>query len=237
MLRTFLLGALLTLLALNAYAQDADPLADTSKLSYAVGYDLGVNLRRQGLDLDLEQVLQAIRDTFNDTEPQVAREEMVNILSALQQKMRAEQLERFRQLSEKNQQEADTFLAENAQKSGVVNMPSGVQYRIIEEGNGARPSLTDTVTLHYRGSKINNWEFDSSFARGKPEVFKIESLSIKGWQEVLPLMKEGSTWKVYLPPEMAFGTRGNPPIGPNEAVIFDIQLVKIGEPDAATGGP
>ena len=234
MLRILLLGSLLLLSAPAIYAQDAatDPLADTGKLSYSVGYDLGVNLRRQGLELDLEQVLQAIRDTFNDAEPQVPREEMVNILSALQQKMRSEQLERFRQLAEKNKKEADEFLAENAQKSGVVNMPSGVQYRVVEEGTGRRPSLTDTVTLHYRGSKINGWEFDSSFARGKPEVFKIENLSVKGWQEVLPLMKEGATWKVYLPPEMAFGTRGNPPIGPNEAVIFDVQLVKIGEPEA-----
>ncbi|MCG8463664.1 MAG: FKBP-type peptidyl-prolyl cis-trans isomerase [Xanthomonadales bacterium] len=232
MLRNLLLAAVLMMSAVAANAQDADPLADSGKLSYAVGYDLGVNLRRQGLELDLEQVIQAVRDTFNETEPQVPREEMVNILSALQQKMRAEQLERFRQLSEKNQTEADAFLAENAQKSGVVNMPSGVQYRIVEEGEGSRPALTDTVVLHYRGSKINGWEFDSSFARGKPEVFKIESLSIKGWQEVLPLMKEGATWKVYLPPEMAFGQRGNPPIGPNEAVVFDIQLVSIGEPAA-----
>jgi FKBP-type peptidyl-prolyl cis-trans isomerase FklB len=230
MLRNLLLATVLMMSAVAANAQDADPLADSGKLSYAVGYDLGVNLRRQGLELDLEQVIQAVRDTFNETEPQVPREEMVNILSALQQKMRAEQLERFRQLSEKNQTEADAFLAENAQKSGVVNMPSGVQYRIVEEGEGSRPALTDTVVLHYRGSKINGWEFDSSFARGKPEVFKIESLSIKGWQEVLPLMKEGATWKVYLPPEMAFGQRGNPPIGPNEAVVFDIQLVSIGEP-------
>lgn len=227
MLRTLLLGSLL-LVSAAATAQDADPLADSGKLSYAVGFDLGMNLRRQGLDLNLEQVLQAIRDTFNETEPTVPREEMANILTALQQKLRTEQLERFRQLAEKNKKDADDFLADNAQKSGVVNMPSGVQYRIVEEGSGKRPALTDTVTLHYRGSKIDGWEFDSSFARGKPEVFKIESLGVKGWQEVLPLMKEGSTWKVYLPPEMAFGVRGNPPIGPNEAVIFDIQLVKIG---------
>lgn len=235
MLRIVIHGLLLTMMAVTAYAQTAtsDPLADRSKLSYSVGFDLGMNLRRQGLDMDLDQVLTAIRDAYGEAEPTVPREEMVTILSALQQKMRAEQVERFRQLAEENQKAADDYLAENAQKSGVINMPSGVQYRIVEEGTGSRPALSDTVTLHYRGSKINNWEFDSSFARGKPEVFKIEDLSIKGWQEVLPLMKEGATWKVYLPPEMAFGPRGNPPIGPNEAVIFDIQLVQIGAPEGS----
>ncbi|GAB4189434.1 MAG: macrophage infectivity potentiator Mip [Wenzhouxiangellaceae bacterium] len=227
------LAAMLVASWAQAQTQAEDPLADVGKLSYAVGYDLGNNLRRQGMELQLDQVIQAIRDSYGEQEPSIPREEMVTILSALQKKMRAEQVERFRQLAEQNQQEADEFLAENAQKSGVINMPSGVQYRIIEEGDGSRPALTDTVTLHYRGSKVNGWEFDSSFARGKPEVFSIEDLSVKGWQEVLPLMKEGATWKVYLPPELAFGVRGNPPIGPNEAVIFDIKLVQIGAPEGA----
>ncbi len=223
----------LMLLAGPALAQQsADALADKSKLSYAVGYDMGMNLKRQNIDLDVDQLIRAIRDTFSEAEPSVPREEMATILSALQQKIRAEQLERFKQLSEENQRKSNAFLADNAQKSGVVSLPSGVQYRVIEEGEGARPKLADAVSIHFRGSKMDGWEFDSTFARAQPEIFKIEDITVPGWQEVLPLMREGATWRVYLPPEMAFGARGNPPIGPNEAVIFELKLVQINPPEA-----
>ena len=105
-------------------------------------------------------------------------------------------------------------------------LPSGVQYRIIEEGEGSRPGMESTVKVHYRGSKINGHEFDSSFARGVPEEFPVNTV-LKGWQEVLPLMKTGATWQVFVPPELAFGARGNPPVGPNEALMFDLKLVEI----------
>ncbi len=224
---------LLSLLVLAGPAmaqQSADVLSDKSKLSYAVGFDMGMNLKRQNIDLDLEQLVRAIRDTFSEVEPSVPREEMATILTALQQKIRAEQIERFKQLSEENQSKSNAFLADNAKKSGVVSLPSGVQYRVIEEGEGARPKLSDTVSIHFRGSKMDGWEFDSTFARAQPEIFKIEDITVQGWQEVLPLMREGATWRVYLPPEMAFGARGNPPIGPNEAVIFELKLVQINPP-------
>ena len=125
-----------------------------------------------------------------------------------------------------NQAAADEFLAANLSKNGIVALPSGVQYRIIEEGDGSRPGMESTVKVHYRGSKINGHEFDSSFARGVPEEFPVNTV-LKGWQEVLPLMKTGATWQVFVPPELAFGVRGNPPVGPNEALIFDLKLVEI----------
>src|SRR5699024_739040 len=130
-----------------------------------------------------------------------------------------------------NQAKAEEFLAENREKKNITVLPSGVQYRVIEEGTGERPTLEDTVTVHYRGSKINGREFDSSFRRGVPAVFQVNSV-IEGWQEVLPQMSEGAEWQIFLPPELAFGVRGDPPIiGPNEALKFDVKLVKIGEPE------
>ena len=151
---------------------------------------------------------------------------MVALLTALQQKVRQEQAEAFQKLAEDNQKAADEFLATNLSKNGIVALPSGVQYRIIEEGEGSRPGMESTVKVHYRGSKINGHEFDSSFARGVPEEFTVSSV-LRGWQEVLPLMKTGSTWQIFVPPELAFGARGNPPVGPNEALMFDLKLVEI----------
>jgi FKBP-type peptidyl-prolyl cis-trans isomerase FklB len=151
---------------------------------------------------------------------------MRNLLTALQTKVREEQVEAFQALADENQALSETFLAENQSKTGIVVLPSGVQYRVIEEGEGPRPSLTSSVKVHYRGSKMDGREFDSSFARGTPEEFTVDSV-LRGWQEVLPLMKQGSTWQIFVPPELAFGARGNPPVGPNEALMFDLKLVEI----------
>ncbi|HLR87200.1 MAG TPA: FKBP-type peptidyl-prolyl cis-trans isomerase, partial [Wenzhouxiangella sp.] len=176
-------------------------------------------------------VLQAIREAYNEQEPSVELEIMRTRMAELQEKLRQERMEAFEALAEDNQAKADEYLAENSKKSNIVTLPSGVQYRIIEEGDGKRPTLEDTVTVHYRGSKIDGREFDSSFRRGVPAVFQVNAV-IEGWQEVLPLMREGAEWHVYLPPELAFGVRGDPPIiGPNEALKFDIKLVQLGAPE------
>ena len=151
---------------------------------------------------------------------------MVAMLTELQQRVRQEQAEAFQKLSDDNQKASEEFLAGNLKKNGIVALPSGIQYRIIDEGEGGRPGMESTVKVHYRGSKTNGLEFDSSFARGVPEEFQVSTV-LKGWQEVLPLMKTGSTWQVFVPPEMAFGARGNPPVGPNEALIFDLKLIEI----------
>lgn len=205
-----------------------DVTSDNEKVSYAVGWDMGTNIKRRVGELDVDTIIQAIRDAVNESEPRVSQEEMQQILIALQQQMRQEQLEALRKLAEENKAKSEAFLAENRSKTGIVALPSGVQYRVIEEGEGQRPSLEDTVRVHYRGSKMDGREFDSSFARGTPEEFTVNAV-LRGWQEVLPLMKEGSTWQVFVPPELAFGTRGQPPVGPNEALMFDLKLIEIVE--------
>jgi FKBP-type peptidyl-prolyl cis-trans isomerase FklB len=205
-------------------AQDLS--SEKGKLSYAVGWDIGEDIKRRGAEFDVEAIIAAIRDSASDAEPRVDSEEMVALLTELQQKVRQEQAEAFRLLAEDNQAKAEEFLSNNAAKNGIVALPSGVQYRIIEEGEGARPGMESTVKVHYRGSKINGHEFDSSFARGVPEEFTVNTV-LRGWQEVLPLMKTGATWQIFVPPELAFGARGNPPVGPNEALMFDLKLVEI----------
>jgi len=208
----------------SVLAQDVN--TEKGKLSYAVGWDIGSDIKRRSTELDVESLITAIRDVVAESEPKVSTEEMRTLLTALQEKVRAEQVEQYRALSEKNQAESEAFLEANKSKTGIVALPSGVQYRIIEEGDGARPGLESKVSVHYRGSKLDGREFDSSFARGTPEEFTVNAV-LKGWQEVLPLMKAGSTWQIFVPPELAFGTRGNPPVGPNEALMFDLKLVEI----------
>jgi FKBP-type peptidyl-prolyl cis-trans isomerase FklB len=220
----FALCILTALLAGPAMAQDLS--SDKGKLSYAVGWDIGEDIKRRGAEFDVETVIAAIRDSVADKDPQVPAEEMVAMLTELQQKVRQEQAEAFQKLAEENQKVSEEFLAKNRSKNGIVALPSGVQYRIIEEGEGSRPGMESTVRVHYRGSKINGHEFDSSFARGVPEEFTVNAV-LKGWQEVLPLMKTGATWQVFVPPELAFGARGNPPVGPNEALVFDLKLVEV----------
>jgi FKBP-type peptidyl-prolyl cis-trans isomerase FklB len=219
--------ALIVLIALMAGPVMAQDLtSDKGKLSYAVGWDIGEDIQRRGAEFDVEAIIAAIRDSGAGRDPQVPPEEMVALLTDLQQRVRQEQAEAFQKLAEDNQRKSEEFLANNLSKNGIVSLPSGIQYRIIEEGDGSRPGMESTVKVHYRGSKINGLEFDSSFARGVPEQFTVNSV-LKGWQEVLPLMKTGSTWQIFVPPELAFGARGNPPVGPNEALIFDLKLVEI----------
>jgi len=219
---------LLASAALQAQSSIAE--IEPGKLSYSVGYDIGMNLRRQGIDLQIEQVIQAIRDTHNEAEPSVPREEMQQILTTLNEELREKRLQELRALADENQAKSNEFLQNNRSNDGVVVLPSGVQYKVIQAGNGARPGPTDTVAVHYRGSRMDGLEFDSSFARGTPETFQVDQV-LQGWQEVLPLMREGAEWRIYVPPEMGFGLRGQPPVGPNEAIIFDLRLVSVGPQD------
>jgi FKBP-type peptidyl-prolyl cis-trans isomerase FklB len=215
----------LALAATSALAQDL--ASEKGKLSYAVGWDLGADIARRGEDFDVEALISAIRDSAAGRDPQVEATEMRRLLTELQERVREEQIAALQQLAEENQAKADAFLADNRGKTGIVVLPSGVQYRVIEEGEGARPGLEDTVSVHYRSSKVDGIELDSSFARGVPQEFTVNQV-LQGWQEVLPLMKVGSTWQIFVPPELGFGQRGNPPaVGPNEALMFDLKLLEI----------
>lgn len=217
--------AILTMLA-SGIALAQDVTTEKGKLSYSVGWDIGADIKRRSTEFDVESLITAIRDVVAESEPKVRAVEMRTLLTALQEKVRAEQVEQFRILSEENLVKSEAFLAANKSKLGIVVLPSGVQYRIIEEGDGPRPGLDSKVSVHYRGSKLDGREFDSSFARGTPEEFSVNAV-LKGWQEVLPLMKQGATWQIFIPPELAFGNRGNPPVGPNEALMFDLKLVEL----------
>lgn len=221
------------LLSAPLYAQDqaaqqapqAVPL-DGAKLGYALGFKLGNDVVQSNTSVDINQVIKGVQDAYAKKDPAYNREELGQQLYSLEAKLRTEAKAEFDKLSTENKAASDKFLADNKAKKGIVALPNGIQYRVIEEGNGDRPSKTSTVKVHYRGSLINGTEFDSSFARGEPAEFKIDQV-LKGWQEIMPLMRVGDMWQVFLPPEMAYGEQAPRAIGPNQSLIFDIKLIEV----------
>ncbi len=208
-----------------ALAQETQPI-DKDKMSYSIGYQFGSDLKQRNLDVSVDTVIEAIRTALDSGEPRVSEQEMVTLLKRLEQEFRAEQLEKFKALADENKVKSEEFLSENKGKKNIVEMSSGVQYRVIEEGDGTRPTMESEVIVHYRSSTMSGLEYDSSFARGEPVNFKVNQV-LKGWQEVLPLMKPGAKWQVFVPPELGYGVRGQPPVGPNEVLVFDINLVEV----------
>ena len=233
--KLILAGVILFTATLASAQGDKTITFDKKKTSYAVGYRMGITfLGRKGseFELDVDEAIKGIRDAASKKEPSVSKEDMVLNYTNYENKMKQMQLEAYKRLAEENKKRSDDFLKENRKKKGIKELASGIQYRIIEDGVGNHPTLESNVTIHYRGSlvgidDVNNYqEFDSSFVRGEPKKLKVNTV-LKGWQEILPLMRPGGKWQVFIPPELAYGVRGQPPIGPNEVLIFDINLLSI----------
>lgn len=218
-------AALLAALAIgNVAAQDTS--TEKGKLSYAIGFEIGSDFVNKKMEVDVATVIRGIQDGVAKRQPTVPPEQMRASLEKMREKLMTEAKAQYEQLARENKAKADKFMAENKVKKGIVSLPSGIQYRVIEEGNGKRPLKNSEVTVHYRGSLTSGLEFDSSFARGVPAKFKADAV-LKGWQEILPMMKVGDHWQIFLPPEQAYGMRGQGPIGPNEALVFEIKLVDV----------
>jgi len=199
---------------------------DKQKLSYSLGIFFGQTVIRQEMEIDIPAFMQAVEDVLNKSEKKLSNDEMQKIINTYQKK---EQDERVT-ISGNNKVDGEKFLTENKNKDGVVVLPSGLQYKIIKNGEGKKPLTDSRVIVHYRGTLINGTEFDSSYARGEPIELGLNQV-IKGWQEALQLMSVGSKWQVFIPSELAYGERGaGRAIGPNSALIFDVELLSIKDP-------
>lgn len=233
-----LLAALLALglTAWAAQAEDKPQIKDQKdKVSYSVGYQLGGDFKRQGVDLNPEVLMRGIRDSVAGAVPLVSPQEMNQTLAELKNKIMAAQQEERKKIGEKNLAEGKAFLADNAKKEGVKTLPSGLQYKVVKEGDGPMPKATDTVTVHYRGTTIDGAEFDSSYSRNQPATFPVGGV-IKGWTEALQLMKTGSAWQLFIPPGLAYGERGaGQVIGPNSVLVFDVELLSIDQGPSGSG--
>ncbi len=225
-LRCFAAAAAL-LLAGQASAGEAPNLADQKdKISYAIGMDIGNNLKRQSIEVDPDLLARGVKDAMAGDNTLLSGDEAREALIGLQKELLAKNQERMKQAAEKNKKEGETFLAENGKKEGVVTLASGLQYKVLQTGTGPSPKDTDTVETHYRGTLIDGTEFDSSYKRGQSVVFPVNGV-IAGWTEALQIMKVGDKWQLFVPPELAYGERGAGPIGPNSTLIFDVELVAI----------
>ena len=203
------------------------------RLSYGFAYRMGQRMQADGMTLDADAYSAGMRDAMAGTDSRLTDEEINAEMVAFQERMEAEQQANQAALAEANAAAAAAFLAENAGRDGVVVTDSGLQYEVIEAGEGALPGADDTVEVHYRGTLIDGTEFDSSYSRGQTVTFGVGQV-IAGWTEALQLMPAGSKWKLYIPSELAYGAGGaGQLIGPNAALVFDVELISIPSKEAA----
>lgn len=228
MKRFFTFGSLMAAILFAGNSLAAELESEAQKLGYIIGMDIGSSLKQQGTDLDLDSLFDAIRATYNGDPLAITPEEAATIREAFIAKRRAQaEADRDSQASV-NAAEGDKFLLENRLKEGVVVTDSGLQYEVIEMGDGARPAATDKVTVHYRGTLLNGEEFDSSYSRGEPISFALDQV-IPGWTEGVQLMPVGSKFMFYIPSDLAYGPAGGGPIGPNATLTFQVELLGIEE--------
>lgn len=206
--------------------------SDVDKLSYSIGADLGRNFNKQGIEINPTVMEQGIQDGLKGSQLLLTDDQMKEVLNKFQRDLMAKRQADFNKMAEQNKAQGEKFLSDNKAKSGIVALPSGLQYKVIQQGKGPKPSKNDTVTVEYTGKLINGQVFDSSEKTGKPATFKVSQV-IPGWTEALQLMNSGSTWEVYIPAALAYGPRSvGGPIGPNETLIFQIHLVSVAKAKA-----
>lgn len=208
-------------------ATPATLTTDIDKLSYSIGADLGKNFKKQGIEISPSAMAKGLQDGMSGSQLLLTEDQMKDVLSKFQKDLMAKRNAEFTKKAEENKSKGEAFLSQNKTKEGVVTLPSGLQYKIIEKGNGAKPSKEDTVTVEYTGRLIDGQVFDSTDKTGKPATFKVSQV-IPGWTEALQLMPAGSVWEVYVPASLAYGPRSvGGPIGPNETLIFKIHLISV----------
>ncbi len=223
MLRTFLTLIVLTLLFGTAWSAGNKAMTQEEIFSYAIGYQLAQSTLRQGYELKTTLAALGLTDALNGSLPRASPEAMQQAMEAYLVKMAAKRTAKAaRKLTTSKQ-----FMAKNIKKPGIISTASGLQYRVISKGFGPKPTAADRVKVNYRGTLIDGSEFDSSYKHGQPAIFQVGKI-IKGWQEALQLMPAGANWRVYVPPHLGYGKGGaGSKIGPNEVLIFDIELIAV----------
>ena len=213
----FFLAILINLTSMNAQKLKTE----IDSVSYCIGVNIGENLKNQFSDIDIKDFMNGINDVLD-------KKSESKISNAEAQKILQEYFTKQQEMKTKiAKEEGANFLAENAKKEGVISLESGLQYEILKQGSGAKPTINDNVTTHYHGTLIDGTIFDSSVDRGQPATFPVSGV-IKGWTEALQLMSVGSKWRLYVPYDLAYGERGaGANIGPFTTLIFEVELISI----------
>jgi len=227
---TVVLG--LALVAIPAVAQDTPTFkSPKEKFSYALGMEIGNGFRKQSLELDPESVGKGLADAFSGGKTLLTEDEMRAVLTSAQEEYKKKQAELRAEKAQTALKEGEAFLAANKSKEGVITLPSGLQYKILEAGKGEKPELDETVVCTYRGTLLDGTEFDSSAKHNGPATFPLKGV-IKGWTEALQLMPVGSKWQLFVPPQLAYGQNGSGQIiPPNSTLVFEVELLAIKEKD------
>lgn len=199
---------------------------EKEKFSYALGMKFGDSLKSQKVDVDPALFAQGVRDMFAGTSLLMTKEQAQAVLTQMQAEMRAKAEAGMKEAGAVNKKAGDEFLKNNATQKDVVVLPSGLQYKILKQGTGPKPTVDDTVVCNYRGTLIDGKEFDSSYKRGEPATFPLNRV-IKGWTEALQLMPVGSKWQLFIPPNLAYGEQAPPEIGPDSTLVFEVELLSI----------
>jgi FKBP-type peptidyl-prolyl cis-trans isomerase len=206
---------------------------DKDKESYAIGLNIGKSIHRDGVEVDPNILSRGVKDALSDAKPALTDDEAKAVMTSLQTRVRKQQAEQAqvaaeaaKKVGEANKEAGDAFLAANKTKEGVVTLPSGLQYKILTEGTGPKPTATDTVVCNYKGNLLDNTEFDSSYKRNQPLTIPVSGV-IKGWTEALQLMPVGSKWQLFVPSDLAYGPAAKGPIAANSTLIFEVELLSI----------
>lgn len=217
--------------AAEATEEAPAPVGDdevANRASYSIGAEMGRNFRKMEAPVNLAMLIKGLQDAFTGKKLTYTDEEMGDAIGKFEQTVGTKYQAK---VANENKAEGEKFLAENSKKEGVVTLPSGLQYKIIKSGDGKTPGKADAVTTHYHGTFIDGTVFDSSVANGQPATFPVSRV-IKGWTEALQLMKEGDKWQLFIPSSLAYGAQGfSGRIGPNQTLIFELELLKVGATD------
>jgi FKBP-type peptidyl-prolyl cis-trans isomerase FklB len=213
-------------------AKTAVPLTlktEKEKFSYALGMNIGTGMKRQSVAVDPAILARGLKDSLAGGKTLMTEDEARATLKQVQDEMRQKQQAKMQEEGAANKKEGEAFLATNKTKEGVVTLPSGLQYKILKEGTGPKPTSSDSVVCNYKGTLIDGKEFDSSYKRGQPATFPVTGV-IKGWTEALQLMPVGSKWQLFVPSDLAYGERGaGADIGPGATLIFEVELMSIAD--------
>ena len=221
------IALMLSLIGGTAMTQKKQPTTQKEKVSYSLGVNLGKNFKMQGIDVDQALLIQGMKDAFSGSKTTMTDKDMESCMMAFQQEMMVKSQAKQKIEGEKNMKEGEAFLVANKKKDGVISLPSGLQYKVIKAGTGPKPTASQTVKCHYRGTTIDGKEFDSSYKRGEPTEFPLNQV-IKGWTEGIQLMAVGSKYEFYIPANLAYGERGaGGTIGPNATLIFEVELISF----------
>ena len=226
-MKRIITGAAISLIIASSALAATTLKSEQDRLSYAMGATTGMAFKTHNIPVSASMFVEGLKDSMNGKKLLLSEAQIKKALTTYQKKKLTELREEYKVTAKQNAKKSKAFLDKNKSKEGIKTLASGVQYKVIKAGSGKSPSIKDTVVVNYEGSLMDGQVFDSSYKRGKPASFPLKAM-IQGWQVALTKMKPGATWELYIPPNLAYGKGGVPGlIGPNEALVFKVNLISV----------